>query len=407
MDKRFRVLSGVLLLTLTLVACGGDEEGSVTKSLPPSASQPAADLRVTVQREVEVEGGSIVSLSPNGEWLVVDKMGEVLSIYQAESLTEHSGALLEDVRLARNSITWSPDSTRVAFTDDAIRRMFESDLWVLEAETGELTNLTDDGVSGGFLGEREGRPLLDVSPAWSPDGKQLAFSRSVYGVGRDEPLVTDIYRVSASGGDPKKLLTAIDDQPLAVWLGLCWSSDGKQILYTVNRQKPDDPDNGVWIVDQDGKNREHILGVTDAVLGPPFLVDVAAQGDKALVWYYYAAGGYAIEPNVSYFVLLDLETGEVEPLKKAQGEEIEFSGPANATLSPGGTKVLYAYRSVDGEWRLAVRDLGDETENVLLTSEEPLGITREFGQGLDWAENDTLYVATSFSSGLLLSLGTE
>jgi hypothetical protein len=196
---------------------------------------------------------------------------------------------------------------------------------------------------------------------------------------------------------------------MAVWHGLRWSGDGKQILYTVARPQHDDPDNAIWIAGRDGKGPRRLLG-PDPELGPPLLMDVAAQGDKALILYYLAQGALGAGPNVSYFYILDLETGTVAPLKKAAGEEAEFSGLSKARLSPDGSKVLYVYRYLAGEepeFRLAVRDVEGGAENVLLASADPLGFQTELGLGLDWAVDDTLYVATSPSSGLLITLGTD
>ena len=132
--------------------------------------------------------------------------------------------------------------------------------------------------------------------------------------------------------------------------------------------------------------------------------------DKALILYYLAQGALGAGPNVSYFYILDLETGAVAPLKQAAGQEAEFSGLSKARLSPDGSKVLYVYRYLVGEepeFRLAVRDVEGGAENVLLASADPLGFQTELGLGLDWAANDTLYVATSPSSGLLITLGTD
>jgi hypothetical protein len=46
------------------------------------------------------------------------------------------------------SFEWSPDSKRVIFTEDLPRRMMESDIWALDVESGQLTDLTPDNVSG-------------------------------------------------------------------------------------------------------------------------------------------------------------------------------------------------------------------------------------------------------------------
>jgi Tol biopolymer transport system component len=286
--------------------------------------------------------------------------------------------------------------------------LFDSDLWLMEAESGALKNLTDDGVVRPKLGSEEmEKAWIDLTPAWSPDGKTLLFARSTWS---DEDWQgTTLYKIPAQGGDPKEVLTASDEEPAAVWYSLMWSRDGEKILYTVFGIKSDAPDNGVWMAEADGDNLEHLLDTTDPDLGPPFLLDVSAKGDKALVVYYWALGELSIEPNTSFVALLDLETGKAEPLKRAQSEEIEFVDVGQAIFSPDGSKILYVYRDLEPQWHLVVRDVEEGEENVLLSTEELIGGHRDFGLGLDWADDDTIFVTrvVGLKGGLLLSLEAE
>jgi len=391
-------------LVLFLVACGGG--GGVDRKAPPSASKSAAELQVTAQREVEIEGGRILSLSPDGQWLAVEK-AKTLCVYQAESLTEQICTPLEGRSLDLHSVAWSPDSQQIAFTENFPVYLHESDLWLMLVETGELNNLTDDGVDRYQLGgEGMDKALIDLKPTWSPDGKTLLFARSTQSGGAWQG--TSLYRVPAKGGDAQQVLSVTDEEPAVVWHSLMWSADGKKIFYTLASHDPDTPDNGVWQAEADGDNPERLLGVTNQDMGLPFLLDVSARGDQALIWYYPAAMQFGAQPNVSFFKLLDLKTGSLEPLKRATSEEVEFFGILNATLSPDGSKILYIYKPAQGAYRLVVRDLDSEEENVLVEFEEPRGITREFGMGLDWVEDDTIFVAGgSGFEGLLLSLSTE
>jgi hypothetical protein len=127
-----------------------------------------------------------------------------------------------------------------------------------------------------------------------------------------------------------------------------------------------------------------------------------------LIWYPRAAGVMAVQPNVSYYALVDLDTGETEPLKTASGDEIEFLGVGNATLSPDGSKVAYVYRDLERTNYLVVRDLSGGEENILFETDEfALGPGFDFGLGLDWARDDTIYVSTGSQSGLLLKVGAK
>jgi dipeptidyl aminopeptidase/acylaminoacyl peptidase len=82
------------------------------------------------------------------------------------------------------------------------------DIWLRELARGVMTRLTFDAAP-------------DDLPAWSPDGKQIAFS-----AGRDGG-VPQIYRKDASGAGQEERLTEGGNLKMV----LDWSKDGKYILY--------------------------------------------------------------------------------------------------------------------------------------------------------------------------------
>lgn len=63
------------------------------------------------------------------------------------------------------SPAWSPDGTKIAFTRAPVEGMNTNpgDIYVMSADGGGLMNLTNN-------------PAWDQDPAWSPDGTQIAFS---------------------------------------------------------------------------------------------------------------------------------------------------------------------------------------------------------------------------------------
>ncbi|MFQ5710756.1 MAG: TolB family protein, partial [Candidatus Geothermarchaeales archaeon] len=102
---------------------------------------------------------------------------------------------------------WSPDGRRIAFSSD---RMESVDIWVVDADWGNLRRLTRDRST-------------DSWPTWSPDGSKIAFTSHRSGN-------YDIWVMDANGKNKVQLTTdpAWDMDP-------AWSPDGKKIAFTSDR----------------------------------------------------------------------------------------------------------------------------------------------------------------------------
>lgn len=106
-----------------------------------------------------------------------------------------------------NPITWSPDSTRIAFVSNGVVHSV--------ALTGGTTNLCTwtTGVCS--------------SPAWSPDGARVALV--LYANSNSE-----IYTVNADGTNP----TNITNAPASSEVSPAWSPDGAAIAFSSNKNGP-------------------------------------------------------------------------------------------------------------------------------------------------------------------------
>jgi dipeptidyl aminopeptidase/acylaminoacyl peptidase len=110
---------------------------------------------------------------------------------------------------------WRPDSAALAIIANSHQRdeySYErADLWTVDLQ-GQIVRLSDDGFEYN-------------SPAWSPDGKHLAFLRSqglnlILQAHQKHGAAIDIYRMPAGGGSMQNLTPDFDLIPSALqWTG--------------------------------------------------------------------------------------------------------------------------------------------------------------------------------------------
>jgi Tol biopolymer transport system component len=137
--------------------------------------------------------------------------------------------------------------------------------------TGGLRSLSLDGGWSQSLVRCEGSCTLVSSAAWSPNGKQVAFSATCAGgcATRGDPyhgvrvvdLATDRDRLLVSG----ELFSA----------SLDWSPDGSRISFVA--------DGHIYVIDADGSNRTRVDGTS----GPVVTASWSPDGDR----FAYASGG--------------------------------------------------------------------------------------------------------------------
>jgi len=130
---------------------------------------------------------------------------------------------------------WSPDSRRIAFSRDAGSRGQES-LWVVAATGGDPHRLTDCRAA-----------CADVQPTWSPHGHLLVFQHI-----SNTPGASGLYTIRPDGSELAKIANGEDP---------AWSPDGRTIAF--DSGGPD----SIAVVNADGSH-VHVLFAGTRDTGP-------------------------------------------------------------------------------------------------------------------------------------------
>jgi Tol biopolymer transport system component/DNA-binding winged helix-turn-helix (wHTH) protein len=138
---------------------------------------------------------------------------------------------------------YSPDGKYLAIPDkNSSSEPFS--VFLLSIETGERRKLTSPPA--GIIG--------DYNPAFSPDGKWLAFARS------PRWSTDDLYVMPLAGGEPKRL--TFDNMTIN---GLTWTPDGREIVFDSRRGGSS---RHLWRVAVSGGTPERVDTVGADVLSP-------------------------------------------------------------------------------------------------------------------------------------------
>jgi Cu/Zn superoxide dismutase len=281
------------------VACGVVEVGSRTgepSTRPPDGDIWVIDVSTGVTRPLvstpRLEGAP--DWSPEGRRLAFGRLeAEVESGNTDIWVTDFSGG--EPLRLvggpARDlTPDWSPDGRRIAFSSD---RRDSEDIWFVDVADGTLTQMTD-------------HPARDQYPRFSPDGRHLVFVS-------DRAGSPDVWITEVDGGPPRQLTFAPD-----VEIYPAFSPDGRSLAYL--SQGPGRPPE-LWLIGVDGRAPRRLLGI---------------ESPNRLAW---SPDGthLAVREEVDRKLhLLNVETGEVTPLTRGDGDHFY------PTWSPDGGQLAYA-----------------------------------------------------------------
>ncbi|MDX1991924.1 MAG: hypothetical protein SF029_06030 [bacterium] len=289
----------------------------------------------------------IMDMSPDGTKMVFLRP-DALCIYQFESTQQDCIAAPDNLGLSQGiKPEWSPDGRFVAITEDPFRRLFESDIWLLDVENRTFIHRTDDGVYGSVLRPQDGnQPIpVDFSPIWNPVSGDLYFFRIRIASAEGSRLNdTYVFRIPAdqlgTTSEPEEvafLSNTLADHAYPVYAsnryGLSGvaaiSPDGTRLAFLVRPMQAGHRDEGIWTLDLESGELEQELYLEEIVpLGmPAYTVEALQQRDsygyvlEALDWTSDSAGlvfnvfDYSFNPALPWLSYhLDLTSGTITPL---------------------------------------------------------------------------------------------
>lgn len=225
------------------------------------------------------------------------------------------------VEWEHQALTWSPDGQTLVFPDGKTAQhpsmLYALSLGTLQAKPITQPPLNSDG---------------DLLPAYSPDGKQIAFVRAIEGA------VRDIYVLALDGKNsgPRRLTT--DNRNIE---GLTWARDGKSIIFSSNRGGK----YALWRVSMGGGEPSRLPVGTEDSFQPAVSPSSPrlAYTQSSAIW---SILSYSLKTNAG------VEAHPERVLSSTQQD----SAPA---CSPDGSKVAFQ------SWRSGVQEIWVATLNPL------------------------------------------
>jgi TolB protein len=190
---------------------------------------------------------------------------------------------------------WSPDGRQLAF----VRGGQPSVIYVIRADGGGLR-----------------RVALGEAPAWSPDGQRLVFSRPV-GLG------SDLFTVNVQGRGLRRLTrttASAESEPE-------WSPDGRLIAYTRAFRFPHDEGTHVYVLRPDGSRARRVVAGSSPTWSPDSrqlaFIHSEEEGRRTQV-YLTTLDGRRPHPLVDELQLDPAATFEGSPSWSPDGKRIAF-----------------------------------------------------------------------------------
>ncbi len=248
---------------------------------------------------------------------------------------------------------WSPDGRRIAFTRNEdlgeFTKFTSDDVFVIDADGDDPTQLTH---------EQEGRTF--GQPAWSPDGHQIAYLDGQSVSSAVPSRYGSLFVMDADGGDPHRLATG------RTYKDPDWSPDGREIVLVRGKSlsSATESNDDLYVLDVSSGAMRALTRT------PPGVYESAPawspEGSRIAVA--RTTGGFSdFGGTASIFVMNRDGTGETLVLE----HKLFLDAPYNLSWSPDGRKIAFETSSSIGCTSISVVTVESRVVRPLTTCTRP------------------------------------
>ena len=207
-------------------------------------------------------------------------------------------------------LSWSPDGKLLAIVDTAEDDPDRRSIYSLSVESGEKHRLTPVSSNS--------RP----APAFSPDGRRLAFART-----RVDLYVLDLAADGGPDGEPRRLTF----EPLGLLLGLDWRTDEDSVVFSARSA---DGADSLWQVSVSGGVPEPVVAAAENAASP----SISRSGSRLV----YEQSQF--DDNIWRVPGLGHETYSAEDEREATRFIASTRADLAPQFSPDGLKIAFQSR---------------------------------------------------------------
>ena len=208
---------------------------------------------------------------------------------------------------ATSRLSWSPDGKYIAFADRKSPKDPPS-IWLLSLDTQEKRQMTTPDVSH----------FGDVGPAFSPNGRYLAFVRRIEST-RSTVCVMDLPH-----GEPR--IVTDYNAPLQ----LCWTVDSREIVF---RTHSITGESALWRIFVVGGEPRRVPTRGEQVLGPTVSRNRLAYLNRTYnsdIWRLELTGQGPLKPPSKPFI--SWSSGEIDQRISPDGNRVAFASTSSGSM---------------------------------------------------------------------------